>query len=282
VNNSPAAQIYLLDGRNRLDAIEVVGGTTVAVRAGYPDCDFRVLQDGDPYDLVVSFNVHRRHLSAEQKRELIEKLLKAKPATSDRQIAKQTKSSPTTVGTVRKSMEKAGDVSKLDTRTDTKGREQPAERKRRITKEEKEFHEKYEARETKMQADWLADHPGTVEDAQIACTCSDTPEGGAAFREWMRKRGYFERDVLDTPMPATEIIAVPISERLFQMQPDVLELCKHSSHWPLLSKNAEKRRDDAVNRLHSAFNDLRNIAGFAARKAEKANETAAIGAKVAA
>jgi hypothetical protein len=50
-----------------------------------------------------------------------------------------------------------------------------------------------------MQADWLADHPGrTVEDFEIAGTCSDTPEGEAAFHEWSQKR-YSGRDVLDTP-----------------------------------------------------------------------------------
>ena len=37
--------------------------------------------------------------------------------------------SPTTVGTKRAKMEKTGDVSKLDTRQDTKGRKQPANKK---------------------------------------------------------------------------------------------------------------------------------------------------------
>ena len=36
---------------------------------------------------VISANIHRRHLTAEQRRELIEKLLKADPGQSDRQIA---------------------------------------------------------------------------------------------------------------------------------------------------------------------------------------------------
>src|SRR6516164_8999495 len=47
---------------------------------------------------------------------------------SDRQIAETVKASPTTVGTVRAEMEAKGDVSKLDTRRDSKGREQPAAR----------------------------------------------------------------------------------------------------------------------------------------------------------
>jgi hypothetical protein len=75
---------------------------------------------------VLSANIHRRHLTTEQKRELIAKLIKQTPNKSDRQIAKQTKTSPTTVGKIRKETENAGDVSKVDTRTDTKGRKQPS------------------------------------------------------------------------------------------------------------------------------------------------------------
>jgi hypothetical protein len=77
----------LLDGRNRLAAIARIGGDQEAtLRAGY------LLDEGtDPYARVVSANIHRRHLRAEGKREVIAKLLKADPKTSDltdRQIAK--------------------------------------------------------------------------------------------------------------------------------------------------------------------------------------------------
>jgi hypothetical protein len=56
--------------------------------------------------------------------------VKANPEKSDRQIAKTVKVSPTTVGTVRTKMEAKGDVSKLDTREDTKGRRQPARKEK--------------------------------------------------------------------------------------------------------------------------------------------------------
>ena len=80
----------------------------------------------DPHGFVVAVNIRRRHLTAEQKHDLVKKLIKADPAKSDRQIAKLVDASPTTVGTDRKALEATGDVSKLDTRTDSKGRHQPA------------------------------------------------------------------------------------------------------------------------------------------------------------
>ena len=133
--NTPAV---LLDGRNRLDAIELVIGPPKVNR-------WSVFVDGrlnrglvdtfaghvDPYAHVISANIHRRHLTTEQKRELIAKLIKAAPEKSDRQIAETIKASPTTVGTVRAEMETKGDVSKLDTRRDSKGRKQPAKKPQR-------------------------------------------------------------------------------------------------------------------------------------------------------
>lgn len=52
--------------------------------------------------------------------------MKAHPEKSDRQIAAELDASPTTVGKVRAEKEAAGDVSTVDTRTDTKGRRQRA------------------------------------------------------------------------------------------------------------------------------------------------------------
>src|SRR5262245_1196193 len=125
----------LLDGRNRLDAIEIATGSPAIV--GAPSimagkdllaCDRVITLDSsvDPYAYVISANIHRRHLSNNKKRELIARLIKADPSKSDRQIAETVKASPTTVGTVRAEMEAKGDVSKLDTRTDSKGRKQLA------------------------------------------------------------------------------------------------------------------------------------------------------------
>jgi len=136
IANEHDYELVLVDGRNRLDAMERASfalirdgklDKTLGHRAlglepltggGYAELD----SDVDPYAFVISRNIHRRHLTAEQKRELIGKLIKAQPEKSNRQIADTAKASPTTVGAVRAKMEARGDVSKLDTRRDSKGR----------------------------------------------------------------------------------------------------------------------------------------------------------------
>ena len=115
----------LIDGRNRLDALELLDD------AERFNLDNYIIFEKFPADIditarVVSLNLHRRHLTVEQKRDLIAKLIKAQPEKSNRQVAKTVKASPTTVGTVRTEMETKGEVSKLDTRIDAKGVEQPA------------------------------------------------------------------------------------------------------------------------------------------------------------
>ena len=85
----------ILDGRNRYNA---------AKRAGYKftQRDFRELSSGlDPEGYVISTNIHRRQLSNKQKREVIGKLIEAKPDASDRAIAKLASVDNKTVASVR-------------------------------------------------------------------------------------------------------------------------------------------------------------------------------------
>ena len=84
-------------------------------------------RDGDdPYALALSLNLHRRHLTTEQKRELIAKLVKAKPEASNLQIAKQVKADDKTVAKVRSELEARSEIPNVKIRTDTKGRNQPS------------------------------------------------------------------------------------------------------------------------------------------------------------
>jgi hypothetical protein len=85
----------------------------------------------DPAAYVVSVNIHRRHLhlTADQKRELIAKLIKAEPEKSDRAIGKMAKASKNTAAAVRRGLEARGQIDHVEQRTDTKGRKQPAKKK---------------------------------------------------------------------------------------------------------------------------------------------------------
>lgn len=129
----------LLDGRNRLNAMELVGLDTVddgslyldptveaAVDAADDKCIKRIYGHVDPYAYVLSANIHRRHLTAGQKRDLIAKLLKAKPETSNLQIAKQVKADDKTVAKVRAKLESTSEIPKLKKTVGKDGKERPA------------------------------------------------------------------------------------------------------------------------------------------------------------
>jgi hypothetical protein len=121
----------LLDGRTRLDLLEGLGTEVVNATGNVlvPHDIIDVASDAEAEAISLSLNLHRRHLTREQTRKLVIALIKAQPEKSDRHIAEQAKSNRTTVGQIRKTLEKAGHVSIVDTRTDTKGRKQPAKKK---------------------------------------------------------------------------------------------------------------------------------------------------------
>ncbi|CAN7550576.1 MT-A70 family methyltransferase [Pararhizobium sp. LjRoot238] len=138
----------LVDGRNRLDALERLG--KIRIRDG--KVQFEGWNPGqwlslshatnvvkldselactDPYAYVASLNVHRRHLSREQQREVIAKMLAANPAISDRRIGKVVGVDGKTVGAVRDAMERRAEIPHVSIVTDTKGRQQPVDREAR-------------------------------------------------------------------------------------------------------------------------------------------------------
>jgi hypothetical protein len=130
---------YLLDGRNRLAAMELVGLDTVddgslyldptietAVDAFGDHCIKRLYGHVDPYAYAISANIQRRHLTAEQKRDLIAKVLKAKPESSNVQIARQVKVDDKTVAKVRTSLEATSEIPRLEKTVGKDGKERPA------------------------------------------------------------------------------------------------------------------------------------------------------------
>ena len=119
----------VLDGRNRLEAAERAG-----IELFKPDGSpvwryFKTVggdSDFDPVAYVVSANIHRRHLTAEKKRELIAALLKDDPARSNRAIADLARASDHTVANVRKGLEYGAQIAHHTERVGRDGVAQPA------------------------------------------------------------------------------------------------------------------------------------------------------------
>lgn len=117
-------QYSLIDGRNRLDAMEMAGLAPNLLRArdrwklelagsNQNEVPQPVFATGNPFDYVLSRNIHRRHLTPEQKRDLIANVLKAQPEKSNRQIAEQTKADHKTVASVRAEKQATGEIPQL-------------------------------------------------------------------------------------------------------------------------------------------------------------------------
>jgi len=132
-------KFLLLDGRNRLDALALVGmlrvddhGTLIDAKSG-DEIRQTYRRDGDPYEIALSLNVHRRHLNAEQRRELIAKVLKAKPEASNRLIAKQVKADDKTVASVRSVLESTAEIPQLKKTKGKDGKARPVKGKKKST-----------------------------------------------------------------------------------------------------------------------------------------------------
>ena len=132
----------LLDGRHRLDLLEgagmkvVAGGGGVLVKHEIVD----VADDAEAERLSLSLNAHRRHLPADERRRLLQAQLKATPEKSDRAIGAIVGYSDKTVAKERRDLAGRSEIPNVETKTDTKGRAQPAKRnleKERRAREER-------------------------------------------------------------------------------------------------------------------------------------------------
>ena len=125
---------YLLDGRCRREALKLLGikhpngartgqgGHEEKVR--YYDLLTKTMTLGsskatwvtnvDPDKFVMSLNVHRRHLTAEQKATAIANLIVTMPMASDREIARQAGVAHTTVSRARKKTDRNGATHQSD------------------------------------------------------------------------------------------------------------------------------------------------------------------------
>ena len=104
----------ILDGNNRYRACSLAGIEPTFA-------DFTGI-DADAKRYVISANIHRRHLSPEDRRKIIEALLKADPTKSNRQIAATAKVDDKTVGAVREKLESTAEIPQLESTTGADGK----------------------------------------------------------------------------------------------------------------------------------------------------------------
>src|SRR4051794_35792052 len=115
---------HLLDGRNRLDAMAMVGIEVVGADSTLKVATVTVPAGTDPFDYIISANIHRRHLSREKKHEVVAEMLKANPERSNRQIAELLRIDHKTVGAVREREERRGSIPHVSAAKDKLGRTQ--------------------------------------------------------------------------------------------------------------------------------------------------------------
>ncbi|MFZ1363067.1 MAG: ParB N-terminal domain-containing protein [Candidatus Nanopelagicales bacterium] len=77
-------------------------------------------------NLALRLNLRRRHLTSEQKRQVLEELIKADPEMSNRRAADAAGVDHKTAGSVRSELEGRGEIPHVKNLTDSKGRSQPA------------------------------------------------------------------------------------------------------------------------------------------------------------
>ena len=75
-----------------------------------------------PRAFVISANIHRRHLNADQRRDILAALLKGDPTQSNRQIAETAMVDHKTVGDVREGLEATGEIPQLESTTGADGK----------------------------------------------------------------------------------------------------------------------------------------------------------------
>jgi hypothetical protein len=126
----------VLDGRNRLDAAEDAG-IEVADKEGALLVPHQTLPDNtDPYKFVISANIRRRHLSAEDRQRFLIELISRSPEKGDRKLADEVGVDHKVIGRARRKGNQLGRVPQLN-RTigkDGKARKLPITRKTTNTK----------------------------------------------------------------------------------------------------------------------------------------------------
>lgn len=119
----------VLDGHHRLRACSELG------IADYPKVIRAGLSEDEKRAHARKLNMARRHLTQEQRRELIREQLRETPEKSDRQIAAGLGVNHETVGAQRKHLESTGGIRQFATSIGADGKERPRQVERRTEPE---------------------------------------------------------------------------------------------------------------------------------------------------
>lgn len=110
----------ILDGHHRLRACEELGITN------YPVVRRAIVSEDAKITHVLSLNLNRRHLNREQRRELIERLIRRMPEASNVAIAKEAQADDKTVASVRRTLESTSEIPRLERRLGADGKSRPS------------------------------------------------------------------------------------------------------------------------------------------------------------
>src|SRR5262249_31945950 len=118
----------IIDGHHRLRACEELG------IKGVPTMMRSQLDPAEKRDFALALNLNRRHLSREQKREVIAAVLRQTTREwSNREIARAVGVDHKTVGSVRAELVERGEIPHDEKLIDSKGRKQPASKAKKGT-----------------------------------------------------------------------------------------------------------------------------------------------------
>lgn len=112
----------VLDGHHRLRACAELGIVE------YPTIIRQGMTEGEKREHVLALNLDRRHLTREQRRDLIAELLRAKPEASNREIAGQAKADDHTVATVRQELQAGAEIPHVEVAVGRDGKTYPSHR----------------------------------------------------------------------------------------------------------------------------------------------------------
>jgi hypothetical protein len=147
----------IIDGRNRARAAD-----KASVEPNYTEFQGKA---EDIERFIIQANIHRRHLTTSQRRELLKKLLKLTPEQSDRSLGRMTKFDNKTVAIERRQLEATEEIPQLKkiVGKDGKARKRPAKKKRTKIPEQQTAAKATSKQSNSRTARWIAAANAAIE-----------------------------------------------------------------------------------------------------------------------